>query len=89
VESLTSPAYLTDLGHTFKVHIIPNFAARYFRLEVHYKNQKNKRKVRFRQKNSEVQAVRRTVILPMTSKLTAVETFFSSNIGTLYVEKRM
>ena len=89
VESLTSPAYLTDLGHTFKVRIIPNFAARNFRLKVHHKNQKNRQKVRFQLRNSEVRAVRRTVIPPMTSKLTMVETFFPTNIGMHYVEKRV
>lgn len=31
VESLMEPAYLSDHGHSFKVHVLPNFAARNFK----------------------------------------------------------
>ena len=89
VESLMSSAYLTEKGHSFKVRVIPNFAARNFRIKIHRKNQKNKRKLRFCLRNSEVRAVRRTVIPPMTSKLTAVETYFPTHLRTLYVERKL
>jgi len=42
VESLMEPAYLSDHGHSFKVRVLPNFAARNFKIKVHCKNQKNR-----------------------------------------------
>ena len=89
VESLVDSAYLADQGLTFKVRVIPNFAAQNFRIKIHCKNQKNKRKQRLHQMSAEVHAVKRTVIPPMTSKLTMVETYFSNASETLFVERKI
>ena len=56
VDSSTGPVYLTDQGQTFKVCVIPDFAAQNFRLKTHQRNQKDKRKIQSRMSNSEVRA---------------------------------
>jgi len=89
VESLTEPAYLSDQGHTFKVRVIPDFAARNFKIKVHHKNQKNRQRQCLRLQRSEVRAAKRIVIPPMTSKLTPVDAYFPNCSETLFVERRL
>ena len=89
MDSSTGPVYLTDQGRTFKIRVIPNFTARNFRIKTHRKSQKSKKRLRSRIDNSEVRAMERTVIPPRTSRLVNVETYFSTDAETLFVERNL
>ena len=89
VESSIRSLYLTDQGHTFKVRVILNFTARNFKIKIHRKNQKSKRKLRLQVNSSEVRVTERTVIPPLMSKLVSVEACPATRSKDIFVEKML
>src|ERR1700723_1634652 len=82
VNNLVSPPFIDKEGHTFKLRVL-NSSTR----TIHRKNQRFKRKTKFRKTDRNVRSSVKIVIPPETSVTVPVLTNFPSGWNCLYVEK--
>ena len=89
VHNMITSNFLNEDGHTFKVHIWPDFASRVLRAKSHRKSQKVRQ--HFIQISTEdfVCAVCSVQITPESTRLVQVHGNFSDNSDDLFVEKRL
>ena len=82
VNNSVSPPFLDEDGHTFKLHILNSSDK-----STHPKNQRFKRKTKFREHNRNIRSAVKIVIPPETSVAVPVLANFPSGLNCLYVEK--
>jgi hypothetical protein len=82
VNNSVSPPFLDEDGHAFKLHILNSSAK-----STHRKNQRFKRKTKFREHDRNIRSTVKIVIPPETSVAVPVLANFPSGSNCLYVEK--
>ena len=82
VNNSVSPPFLDEDGHTFKLHILNSSDK-----STHPKNQRFKRKSKFREHDRNVRSTIKIVIPPETSVAVHILANFPSGSNCLYVEK--
>src|ERR1700727_3676813 len=82
VNNSVSPPLIDEEGHTFKLCVL-NSSTR----SIHQKNQRFKRKTKFRKTDRNVQSSVKIVIPPETSVAVPVLANFPSGLNSLYEEK--
>ena len=82
VNNLVSPPFIDEEGHTFKLRVL-NSSTR----SIHWKNQKFKRKTKFRKTDRNVRSTAKIIIPPETSVAVPVLANFPNGSNCLYVEK--
>ena len=82
VNNSVSPPFLDKDGHAFKLHVLNSSAK-----STHQKNQRFKRKTKFREHDRNIRSAVKIVIPPETSVAVPVLANFPSGSNCLYVEK--
>ena len=82
VNDSVSPPFLDEDGHAFKLRVLNSSAK-----STHRKNQRFKRKTKFREHDRNVRSAVKIVIPPQTSVAVPVLANFPSGLNCLYVEK--
>src|ERR1700685_2074269 len=82
VNNSVSPPFIDEEGHAFKLHVLSSSTR-----SIHRKNQRFKRKTKFRKTDRNVRSSVKIVIPPETSVAVPVLANFPSGLNCLYVEK--
>src|ERR1700683_5518775 len=82
VNNLVSPPFINEDGHAFKLRVLNSSTQ-----SIHRKNQRFKRKTKFRKSDKNVRLTVKMIIPPETSVAVPVLANFPSGLNCLYVEK--
>src|SRR6267154_4441118 len=82
VNNSISPQFLDEEGHAFKLRVLKSSTQ-----STHRKNQRFKRKTRFRESDKEIRSAVKIVIPPETSVTIPILANFPKGLNCLYVEK--
>ncbi|KAJ7799169.1 hypothetical protein B0H14DRAFT_3491884 [Mycena olivaceomarginata] len=89
VENSTSPPLVDNEGHAFEVKCARAKVDAGSKQATHRRNQKFRQRARKKERDGRVTSTERVVILPKTSKLVKVATYFPKDCEQLLVEKHM
>ena len=86
VENSVSPPFTDEEGHTFRIKAFKN-TEEGIKRNLHRKNQRVKRRMKFKMLDKSIRAAVDSIIPPETSSLIPVLANFPTGVNSLYVEK--